>query len=244
MDSAWKKMKESVSDWMTLSDAEKNAQYDTFLAYADQKCLRLMLTELERIGLLSRQTNGGFAVVPAAENKIVAEQKATVSRWLEILKKESILQKGLKEINLEVEPFGLPEAVEAVEAVDTYFEKLQPYLEAMIIGKEKPLEVFYQKEADLAPNRLLARIPGHSETIRELTEILKNWKKCLIKFRCRSLKSAPGMRILPGRFYVRWKVEQWHILTQTHPSIFWKKQEGNFQSLRKLNLNSFLWMTA
>ncbi|CUO17593.1 Phenyloxazoline synthase MbtB [[Eubacterium] contortum] len=170
LDSAWKKMKESVSDWMTLSDAEKNAQYETFLAYADQKCLHLMLTELERIGLLSRQTNGGFAVVPAAENKIVAEQKATVSRWLEILKKESILQKGLKEINLEVKPFGLPEAV---EAVDTYFEKLQPYLEAMLIGKEKPLEVFYQKEADLAPNRLLSRIPGHSETIRELTEILE-----------------------------------------------------------------------
>ena len=167
LDSAWKKMKESVSDWMTLSDAEKNAQYETFFAYANPKCLHLMLTELERIGLLSRQTNGGFAVVHAAENKIVAEQKATVSRWLEILKKESILQKGLKEINLEVEPFGLP------EVVDTYFEKLQPYLEAMLIGKEKPLEVFYQKEADLAPNRLLSRIPGHSETIRELTEILK-----------------------------------------------------------------------
>ena len=109
-------------------------------------------------------------MVPAAENKIVAEQKATVSRWLEILKKESILQKGLKEINLEVKPFGLPEAV---EAVDTYFEKLQPYLEAMLIGKEKALEVFYQKETDLAPNRLLSRIPGHSETIRELTEILE-----------------------------------------------------------------------
>ena len=170
LDSAWKKMKESVSDWMTLSDAEKNAQYETFLAYADQKCLHLMLTELERIGLLSRQTNGGFAVVPAAENKIVAEQKVTVSRWLEILKKESILQKGLKEINIEVKTFGLPEAV---EAVDIYFEKLQPYLEAMLIGKEKPLEVFYQKEADLAPNRLLSRIPGHSETIRELTEILE-----------------------------------------------------------------------
>lgn len=167
LDSAWKKMKESVSDWMTLSDAEKNAQYETFLVYADQKCLHLMLTELERIGLLSRQTNGGFAVVPAAENKIVAEQKVTVSRWLEILKKESILQKGLKEINIEVKTFGLP------EAVDIYFEKLQPYLEAMLIGKEKPLEVFYQKEADLAPNRLLSRIPGHSETIRELTEILE-----------------------------------------------------------------------
>lgn len=241
MDSAWKKMKESVSDWMTLSDAEKNAQYETFLAYADQKCLHLMLTELERIGLLSRQTNGGFAVVPAAENKIVAEQKVTVSRWLEILKKESILQKGLKEINIEVKTFGLPEAV---EAVDIYFEKLQPYLEAMLIGKEKPLEVFYQKEADLAPNRLLSRIPGHSETIRELTEILENWKKCLITFHCRFLKSALGMRILPRRFYMHWKVEQWRILTQIHPSIFWKKQEGNFQSLRKLNLNSFLWMTA
>ena len=90
----------------------------------------------------------------------MAEQKATVSRWLETLKKENILQKGLKEANLEVGAFGLS------EAVDTYFEKLQPYLEAILTGKEKPLEVFYQKEADLAPNRLLSRIPGHSEMIR------------------------------------------------------------------------------
>ena len=50
MDSAWKKMKESVSNWAMLSDTEKKAQYDTFLSYADQKCLYLMLTELERIG--------------------------------------------------------------------------------------------------------------------------------------------------------------------------------------------------
>ena len=159
-----------VSAGFGYRDCDESNETLTALAYADQKCLHLMLTELERIGLLSRQTNGGFAVVPAAENKIVAEQKVTVSRWLEILKKESILQKGLKEINIEVKTFGLPEAV---EAVDIYFEKLQPYLEAMLIGKEKPLEVFYQKEADLAPNRLLSRIPGHSETIRELTEILE-----------------------------------------------------------------------
>lgn len=167
LDSAWKKMKESVSNWAMLSDTEKKAQYDTFLSYADQKCLYLMLTELERIGLLSCQNNGSFTVVPSAENKIVAEQKATVSRWLETLKKENILQKGLKEANLEVGAFGLS------EAVDTYFEKLQPYLEAILTGKEKPLEVFYQKEADLAPNRLLSRIPGHSEMIRELTKALK-----------------------------------------------------------------------
>lgn len=170
LDTAWEKMKESVSDWATLSDAEREAQYETFLAYADQKCIRLMSVTLEQIGLLFHQTNGGFAVVPAAENKIVAEQKATVLRWLEILKKESILQKGFEETNLGVEQVGLSEAV---EDVDTYFEKLQPYLEAMLTGKEKPLEVFYQKEKDLAPNRLLGKIPGHYETIRELAEALK-----------------------------------------------------------------------
>lgn len=170
LDSAWEKMKASVSEWATLSDAERKAQYETFLAYADQKCLRLMSVTLEQIGLLSYQTNGGFAVVPAVENKIVAEQKATVSRWLEILKKESILQKGFEETNLGAEYVGL---AEAVEDVDAYFEKLQPYLEAMLTGKEKPLEVFYQKEKELAPNRLLGRIPGHYDTIRELAEALK-----------------------------------------------------------------------
>lgn len=170
LDITWEKMKESVSDWATLSNVEKETQYETFLAYTDLKSLRLMLTTLERVGLLSCQTKGGFAVVPAAENKIVAEQKATVSRWLEILKKESILQKGFEETNLEVEPVGLPETV---EDVDAYFEKLQPYLEAMLTGKEKPLEVFYQKETDLAPNKLLGKIPGHYEVIWELAEALK-----------------------------------------------------------------------
>lgn len=170
LDSVWDKMKESVSVWASLSNVEKETQYETFLAYADQKSLRLMLTTLERVGLLSCQINGDFAVVNAAESKIVAEQKATVSRWLEILKKENILQKRFEEANLEVEPIGLSEVV---GEVDTYFEKLQPYLEAMLTGKEKTLEVFYQKETDLAPNRLLGRIPGHYETIRGLVEALK-----------------------------------------------------------------------
>lgn len=170
LDSVWEKMKESVSDWAVLSDTEKESQYETFLAYADQKCLGLMLTTLEQIGLLSRQTDGSFAMVPATENKVVTEQKATVLRWMEILKKEGILQEGKEERILGTEYAGLPDAV---KYIDAYFERLQPYLEAMLTGKEKPLEVFYQKETVLAPNRLLGMIPGNQETIRELTEALK-----------------------------------------------------------------------
>lgn len=89
-------MKESVSDWAVLSDTEKESQYETFLAYADQKCLGLMLTTLEQIGLLSRQTDGSFAMVPATENKVVTEQKATVLRWMEILKRKASCRKGKK----------------------------------------------------------------------------------------------------------------------------------------------------
>ncbi|WP_367183493.1 amino acid adenylation domain-containing protein, partial [Sporosarcina sp.] len=170
LDPAWKKMKESVSDWATLADAKQEQRYEKFLAYADRKCLQLMLATLEQIGILFRQTSGGFARVPAAENKIVVEQKATVSRWLEILNEEGILQEEKEEKNLGTEHAGL---LEVEESMDAYFGKLQPYLEAMLTGKEKSLEVFYQKEADLAPNRLLSRIPGHHETIRELSEALK-----------------------------------------------------------------------
>lgn len=170
LDSAWEKMKESISDWAAFLDAEKEEWYENFLAYADQKCLQLILATLEQIGLLSWQTNSGFVKAVVAENKIVAEQKVTVSRWLEILNKEGILQEKKEETNFGAEYLGLSEAE---EGVDAYLEKLQPYLEAMLTGKEKPLEVFYQKEVDLAPNRLLGRIPGHRETIRELAEALK-----------------------------------------------------------------------
>ena len=48
LDITWEKMKESVSDWATLSNVEKETQYETFLAYTDLKSLRLMLTTLER----------------------------------------------------------------------------------------------------------------------------------------------------------------------------------------------------
>ncbi len=174
LNSAWEKMKKSVSDWATFSDAEKDEQYKKFLAYADKRCLKLILATLEQIGLLSRQANGDIVEVPATENIIAVEQRATVLRWLEILKKEGVLQKKCEETNLGAEYAGLSEAV---VSVDAYFEKLQPYLEAMLTGKENPLEVFYQKETDLAPNRLLGMIPGNHETIQELSEALKELAK-------------------------------------------------------------------
>lgn len=166
--SGWERVRELISAWEILSDEESS--YQEFLSYADRRSLQIMLETLKKTGILALESGEYVVDEISSEKKITTEQKNTVLRWLEALKIEGTLKEDKEKQIFTVQNVGTTEIIERAE---TYFRQLQPHLENMLTGKEEPLEVFYEKEPDLAPNRLLGRIPGHYETIKELAHALK-----------------------------------------------------------------------
>lgn len=164
----WKELKDDVSNWQMQQ--ERKTAYKNFLAYADQRCVQLMLETLIELGIFVSEKEVLSQKEIFEKGSITETQKNTVARWLEILKKEGILREEDGRLSRTGKEVAVPEKAGDTE---TYFNKLKPYLKHMVTGNEVPLDVFYQKEPALAPNMLLRRIPGCEETVERLVQGLR-----------------------------------------------------------------------
>lgn len=164
----WKELKDDVSNWQMQQ--ERKTEYKNFLAYADQRCVQLMLETLIELGVFVSEKEVLSQKEIFEKGNITEIQKNTVARWLEILKKEGILKEEDGRLSRTGKEVAVPEKAGDAE---TYFKKLKPYLKHMVTGNEVPLDVFYQKEPALAPNMLLRRIPGCEETVERLVRGLR-----------------------------------------------------------------------
>lgn len=164
----WKELKDDVSNWQMQQ--ERKTAYKNFLAYADQRCVQLMLETLIELGVFVSEKEVLSQKEIFEKGSITETQKNTVARWLEILKKEGILREEDGRLSRTGKKVAVPEKAGDAE---TYFKKLKPYLKHMVTGNEVPLDVFYQKEPALAPNMLLRRIPGCEETVERLVQGLR-----------------------------------------------------------------------
>lgn len=164
----WKELKDDVSNWQMQQ--ERKTAYKNFLAYADQRCVQLMLETLIELGVFVSEKEVLSQKEIFEKGSITETQKNTVARWLEILKKEGILREEDGRLSRTGKEVAVPEKAGDAE---TYFKKLKPYLKHMVTGNEVPLDVFYQKEPALAPNMLLRRIPGCEETVERLVQGLR-----------------------------------------------------------------------
>lgn len=164
----WKELKDDVSNWQMQQ--ERKTAYKNFLAYADQRCVQLMLETLIELGIFVSEKEVLSQKEIFEKGSITETQKNTVARWLEILKKEGILREEDGRLSRTGKEVAVPEKAGDAE---TYFKKLKPYLKHMVTGNEVPLDVFYQKEPALAPNMLLRRIPGCEETVERLVQGLR-----------------------------------------------------------------------
>ena len=164
----WKELKDDVSNWQMQQ--ERKTAYKNFLAYADQRCVQLMLETLIELGVFVSEKEVLSQKEIFEKGSITETQKNTVARWLEILKKEGILREEDGRLSRTGKEVAVPEKAGDTE---TYFNKLKPYLKHMVTGNEVPLDVFYQKEPALAPNMLLRRIPGCEETVERLVQGLR-----------------------------------------------------------------------
>ena len=164
----WKELKDDVSNWQMQQ--ERKTAYKNFLAYADQRCVQLMLETLIELGIFVSEKEVLSQKEIFEKGSITETQKNTVARWLEILKKEGILREEDGRLSRTGKEVAVPEKAGDAE---TYFKKLKPYLKHMVTGNEVPLDVFYQKDSALAPNMLLRRIPGYEETVERLVQELK-----------------------------------------------------------------------
>ena len=164
----WKELKDDVSNWQMQQ--ERKTEYKNFLAYADQRCVQLMLETLIELGVFVSEKEVLSQKEIFEKGNITEIQKNTVARWLEILKKEGILKEEDGRLSRTGKEVAVPEKAGDAE---TYFKKLKPYLKHMVTGNEVPLDVFYQKEPALAPNMLLRRIPGCEETVERLVQGLR-----------------------------------------------------------------------
>ena len=83
----WKELKDDVSNWQMQQ--ERKTAYKNFLAYADQRCVQLMLETLIELGVFVSEKEVLSQKEIFEKGSITETQKNTVARWLEILKKEA-----------------------------------------------------------------------------------------------------------------------------------------------------------
>ena len=102
--------------------------------------------------------------------EIDKEQKETILRWINDLLKEGIVREEQERI---IKTGKKIELSECVYEVYDYFRQLKPCLQKILTGEENALDVFYEKNQELAPNRLISKIPGNDEIIMMLLRILE-----------------------------------------------------------------------
>ena len=164
----WKKVKKSMADWTV--DKEKEKAYQKFMTYGNTYCIQLMLDTLDELEIFSKaqySSDDGKIQLPIEIDK---EQKETILRWVNDLLKEGIVREEQERI---IKTGKKIELSECVYEVYDYFRQLKPCLQKILTGEENALDVFYEKNQELAPNRLISKIPGNDEIIMMLLRILE-----------------------------------------------------------------------
>lgn len=164
----WKKVKKSMADWTV--DKEKEKAYQKFMTYGNTYCIQLMLDTLDELEIFSKaqySSDDGKIQLPIEIDK---EQKETILRWINDLLKEGIVREEQERI---IKTGKKIELSECVYEVYDYFRQLKPCLQKILTGEENALDVFYEKNQELAPNRLISKIPGNDEIIMMLLRILE-----------------------------------------------------------------------
>ena len=164
----WKKVKKSMADWTV--DKEKEKAYQKFMTYGNTYCIQLMLDTLDELEIFSKaqySSDDGKIQLPIEIDK---EQKETILRWVNDLLKEGIVREEQERI---IKTGKKIELSECVYEVYDYFRQLKPCLQKILTGEENALDVFYEKNQELDPNRLISKIPGNDEIIMMLLRILE-----------------------------------------------------------------------
>lgn len=125
------------------------------------------LDELEIFSKAQYSSDDGKIQLPIEIDK---EQKETILRWINDLLKEGIVREEQERI---IKTGKKIELSECVYEVYDYFRQLKPCLQKILTGEENALDVFYEKNQELAPNRLISKIPGNDEIIMMLLRILE-----------------------------------------------------------------------
>ena len=105
----WKELKDDVSNWQMQQ--ERKTAYK-FLAYADQRCVQLMLETLIELGIFVSEKEVLSQKEIFEKGSITETQKNTVARWLEILKKEGILREEDGRLSRTGKEVAVPEKLE------------------------------------------------------------------------------------------------------------------------------------
>lgn len=127
-------------------------------------------TERRKLPIFSKaqySSDDGKIQLPIEIDK---EQKETILRWINDLLKEGIVREEQERI---IKTGKKIELSECVYEVYDYFRQLKPCLQKILTGEENALDVFYEKNQELAPNRLISKIPGNDEIIMMLLRILE-----------------------------------------------------------------------
>lgn len=157
-----------MADWTV--DKEKEKAYQKFMTYGNTYCIQLMLDTLDELEIFSKaqySSDDGKIQLPIEIDK---EQKETILRWVNDLLKEGIVREEQERI---IKTGKKIELSECVYEVYDYFRQLKPCLQKILTGEENALDVFYEKNQELAPNRLISKIPGNDEIIMMLLRILE-----------------------------------------------------------------------
>ena len=169
---------ETILDAVSIPIPEKKKcageekKYRIFMKQANGLCIKWMLHTLGQLGFFQTKKEEVSFTQLLEKGNIAENQRESVKRWISVLVKEGMLEyKG--ETVTRTEKMYIQEEAFLAGSIDDYMKVLTPYMIPMLTGTLSPLECFYEKEKELAPNRILQRIPGQQEHREMLLGILR-----------------------------------------------------------------------
>jgi yersiniabactin nonribosomal peptide synthetase len=146
----------SVSDWSAARSFER---------IADNTCIRFILGVFREQGVFADDTL--YSGTEIFERLNVTDAKAPViTLWLNILTQKGFISNEGNEHKLVNEA-----PTEVNTEIETYLERLKPYVTSILNGKASATEVFYDDALALSPTHLMKLLPNSERNCGQIVEL-------------------------------------------------------------------------
>ncbi|NFA58889.1 amino acid adenylation domain-containing protein [Clostridium sporogenes] len=168
--------------WSVISNIDaqpcQEKEFDNALKYGEWKACKAMLEVLKTLDVFKSGKEYSYDEI-MNHGSISATQKKALCCWLEALIHYGFIKevKGLYFVSENVDEIQV-EMNTDLKKIDSYIDRLKPYLPELLQGIKNPIEVYYAENKELSPNNLLEQLPGIEDTtnalINQIQKLLEN----------------------------------------------------------------------
>lgn len=186
--------------WEALLDRnnkmpERGSDFMETLTYGERRTCEIMMETLRLLGVFVQNRNYRYEEIVSA-GKIADVQKGTIRQWLSTLVLYGYLEEKEGELVHKSDVCcAVTENTRIIRGIDSYLNRLQPHLPALLQGKEKPADTYYVNNENLTPNDLLDQLPGTEDVVFALINKIRtiaalSKEKCvrILEFGTRDMK--------------------------------------------------------